>query len=68
MPERSKMYEGKKFMWDGRTYESEDKAKETEGEYQKEGFETLIINEGNDSFVYTRRVVTEIILEGEGVI
>ena len=68
MPEKSKMQEGKKFMWDGRTYESEEKAKEIEENYKKEGFETLIIQEGNDSLVYTRKVVTEIVLEGEGVV
>ncbi len=67
MPETAKMHEGKKFMWDGRTYESEEKAKEIEENYRKDGFETLVIQEGNDSLVYTRKVVTEIVLEGEAI-
>ncbi len=68
MPEKSKMYEGKKFMWDGRTYESEEKAKEIEESYQQDGFDTLVVREGNDSLVYTRRIVTEIVLEGEAIV
>lgn len=68
MPDRAKMHEGKKFMWDGRTYESEEKAKETEESYRKDGFETLIVQDGNDSLVYTRKVVTEIVLEGEAIV
>ncbi len=68
MPERVEMHVGKKFMWDGRRYESEEKAKEIEENYKKDGFETLLIKEGDDSFVYTRRVVTEIVLEGEAVV
>lgn len=68
MPERSKTYDSRKFMWDGRTYENEKRAKEIEKDYQKEGFETLVTNEGNGSFVYTRRVVTEIVLEGEAIV
>lgn len=67
MPDRARMFEGKKFMWDGRTYQSEQEAKEAEEDYKKEGFETLVIQEGDEPLVYTRRVVTEIVLEGEAI-
>jgi hypothetical protein len=65
MPESFKIIEGKKFMWDGETYEAMDQAKAAEENYKKENFETLIIEEEGKPLVYTRREVTEIVLEGE---
>jgi hypothetical protein len=61
----SKKFEGKKFMWDGKTYETEDLAKDAEKTYKENGFETRRISEGDGFSLYTRRVVTEIVIEGE---
>jgi hypothetical protein len=61
----SKKFDGKKYMWDGKTYETEDLAKESEKTYKENGFETRMISEGEGFSVYTRRLVTEIVLEGE---
>ena len=57
-------FEGKKFMWDGTPYESKDAAAEVAATYREENFATRIV-EGEGVFgVYTRRVVTEIVVEG----
>ena len=66
--EISKKFDGKKFMWDGKTYQTEDLAKGAEKTYKDNGFETKMISEGDGFSIYTRRVVTEIVLEGEAPI
>ena len=58
--------DGKKFMWDKGDYSTEAKAKEKMAEYEKDGFETRLIKEEGKFLVYTRRIVTEIILEEGG--
>jgi hypothetical protein len=65
MPENYKILEGKKFMWDGESYEGMEQAKAAEETYKKDNFETRIIEESGKPLVYTRREVTEIVLDGE---
>lgn len=65
MPDSFKIIDSKKFMWDGETYEGMEQAKAAEENYKKENFETRIIEEEGKPLVYTRREVTEIVLEGE---
>jgi hypothetical protein len=50
--------EGKKFLWDGRTYESKKEAYEVTVAYTSEGFETQIIEEDGRFLVYSRRIAT----------
>lgn len=52
-------------MWDGETYESEKDAQEAGKKYEGDKFEVEMIQEENQFFVYSRRVVKEIVLEGE---
>lgn len=54
----SKIFEGKKFMWDGMTYENKEQAKEVMERYKKDGFEVRTVKEGNQYLVYSRREVT----------
>jgi hypothetical protein len=54
-------------MWDGENYEAESTARENIKKYSDDGFETKLIKEDGKYLVYTRRVVTEIVLEGEPV-
>ncbi len=63
--ENAKIIDDKKFMWDGEDYESESAAKENAAKYNKDGFETKLIDEGGKYIVYTRRVVSEVVVEGE---
>jgi hypothetical protein len=65
MPDVSKVIDGNKFMWDGETYESENQAQEVKQKYESDNFEVELIQEESQYFLYTRRVVTEIVLEGE---
>lgn len=65
MPESYKVIDSYKWMWDGAEYDDEGKAKEAEGNYQKDNFETKIFEEEGKWLVYTRRVVTEVVVEGE---
>ena len=63
--ENVKIIGGKKFMWDCETYTGKEKGQEVISNYEKEGFETRLIKEGKEYFVYSRRVVTEIIVDGQ---
>ena len=65
MPDVSKVINGKKFMWDGIVYESKKEAEHTMQKYKKDGFEVEMIEEEKKHFLYTCRVVTEIVVEGE---
>jgi len=59
-----RIIDGKKFMWDGETYDSKMKAEEIAANYKKNGFETQVVEEGK-YFVYTRRMITEVVIEGQ---
>ena len=63
MAEKSRIYDNKKFMWDGEEYDDENKAKEVEKEYAAKGFEVQTFNEDGKILIYTRRVVTEVVLD-----
>jgi hypothetical protein len=63
MTNATEIIDGKKFMWDRENYSTEADAKEKMGSYEKDGFETRLVKEEGQFLVYTRRVVTEIILE-----
>ena len=59
-----KFFDEKKFMWDGKTYISESEAINIKAEYEKNNFETRIVQEEEKYFLLTRRVVTEVVVEG----
>ncbi len=63
MAEQARFFGGKKFMWDGEEYESEEKANEVRQAYAEKGFEVELCREDDKVLLYTRRVVTEIVLE-----
>jgi hypothetical protein len=65
MPDSFKIIDGKKFMWDGETYEAMDAAKAAEENYKNDKFETRILEEEGKPLVYTRREVKEIVIEGD---
>ena len=58
--------DGKKFMWDKGNYSTEAEAKERIAKYEKDGFETRLVKAEGKFLVYTRRIVTEIVLEEGG--
>jgi len=51
-------------MWDGAVYTNEKERREIGQKYQDDGFEVEMIEEGGEYFLFTRRVVKEVIVEG----
>jgi len=59
------IYDGSsKLMWDGEIYESPDDAENKKKEYEENEFEVRVLEKGGKHLVYTRRVVTEVVVEG----
>jgi hypothetical protein len=54
----SRKIDGKKFMWDGATYDDKQKAFEVTVAYKSDGFETQLIEADGQFLVYSRRVAT----------
>jgi len=65
--ELARVFNGRKFMWDGRTYTNEKERREIGQKYQDDGFEVELVEEGGEYFLFTRRVVTEVVVEGEPI-
>ena len=63
MANRVRFFEGKKFMWDGQEYSDKKKADEAKKRYVQDGFEVESCREGGKVLLYTRRVVTEVVVE-----
>jgi len=49
--------DGKKFLWDGVLYQCREDAAQAADSYRKDNFEVRVLEEGEKSWVYTRRVV-----------
>lgn len=60
----SRRFDGKKFMWDGEVYEREEEAKERAEKYKSDGFEVRMVEEDGKFYLFTRRVVAEVKVEG----
>jgi hypothetical protein len=52
----AKKVNGKKFMWDGVVYESDEQASQVMEDYAKDGFEVEKFVEGGQFLVYSRRL------------
>jgi len=63
MPNNVIPFNGKKFMWDGVNYPNEEKALEKMEKYKRDGFEVEVFEEAEKTYLYTRRVVKEVIIE-----
>lgn len=61
--ENVKIFDEKKFMWDGRTYMNESEAITIKAEYEKNNFGIRMVQEEGKYFLFTRRIVTEIEIE-----
>jgi hypothetical protein len=49
---------GKKYLWDGTAYVTQDDARQAMEAYQKDGFDVHLVLEGDRYLVYSRRVAT----------
>ncbi len=52
-------------MWDNVEYPDMAAARVAAETYERDGFETRVVEEGDSALVYSRRVVSEIVVEGE---
>ncbi|MFZ0911982.1 MAG: hypothetical protein WBQ76_16410 [Candidatus Korobacteraceae bacterium] len=59
-PNISLVRDGKKFMWDGRPYASQDEASHAGETYRNAGFEIFTAEVEGQFLVYTRRVVSNV--------
>ncbi len=62
--ESVRFFDRRKFLWDGEAYASREAAQAKRAEYEAQGFETQVVEEEGEPLVYTRRVVTEVVVEG----
>jgi hypothetical protein len=60
--------DGKKYIWDGSTYDSEPASEDQATNYKRENFEVQVVGQGEIYLVYSRRVVTDVVVEGEAPI
>ena len=61
----SRKFDGKKFMWDGADYKDDAEAGKALETYKGSGYEAIQIQEGGEFYIFTRKLVTEIKLEGK---
>ena len=52
-------------MWDNVVYETKKEVQDVEKKYREDGFEVELVEEEGKPLLYTRKVVTEIVIEGE---
>jgi hypothetical protein len=62
--ENVRLFEGRKFMWDGVIYDTTVEAQAAQSNCLSAGFETHLVEQDDKYLLYTRRVVTEIKIEG----
>ncbi len=56
------MIDGKKFLWDGRLFETHDDASCKAEAYKSDNFEVQMVEADGKHLVYTRRVVKEVVV------
>jgi hypothetical protein len=60
----SRRFEGKKFVADGQVYPDAHQAQEAARKYQADGFQVEVVAQDDGFYVFTRREVKEIVVEG----
>jgi len=62
MPSIMILVNGKKFMWDGVDYPSGEQTLEAAKKYEADGFEVERQEEEGKAFLFTRRVVKQVVV------
>jgi hypothetical protein len=65
MPQDVRFFDRRKFVWDGEVYDSGAAAEAKQKDYEAQAFETQRVEEEGKFLLYTRRVVKEVVVEGE---
>ena len=58
-PSRAVNLDGKKFLWDGRLFETHDDASRQAEAYKNDNFEVQMVEEDGKHLVYSRRLVKQ---------
>lgn len=61
-PNRAAIIDGKKFLWDGRLFETHEDASRQAEAYKNDNFEVHLEEQGGKRLVYTRRLVKEVVV------
>ena len=61
-PDRATIVDGKKFLWDGRLFETHDDASRQAEAYKSDNFEVQMVEADGKHLVYTRRLVKEVVV------
>ncbi len=62
--ELARTFNEKKFMWDGRAYDNKQEMTKIKQEYQEKEFEVEVVEEDSKYFLFSRRLVKEVVVEG----
>jgi len=57
--------DAKKFMWDGRSYATQEEAAPAQEAYLKDNFEIQVVEEEGKFLIYTRRLVKEVVVTAQ---
>ena len=60
-PNLTAILEGKKFMWDGREFDTRDEGLRQADAYRNDNFEVQLVEQDAKFLVYTRRAVKEVV-------
>jgi len=61
-PNLAIIIEGKKFMWDGRVFDTREQSVQQAQAYRKDNFETQTVEQDGKFLVYSRRVSKELVV------
>jgi len=65
MPQNVRFFDRSKFVWDGELYDAQATADARKSQYETQEFQTRLIEEEGKFLLYTRRVVKNVVVEGE---
>ena len=60
-PNLTAILEGKKFMWDGRVFDTRDEGLRQADAHRNDNFEVQLVEQDAKFLVYTRRAVKEVV-------
>jgi len=60
----ARIFDGKKFMWDGRSYDDEQDMNRVKQEYLSQGFEVQSAKEDDKYYLFSRRVAKAVVVNG----
>ena len=63
----ARIFDGKKYMWDGRSYEDEQEMKKVRQEYRDQGFDVESVEEDKKYYLFSRRVIKDVVVEGSPI-